>query len=216
MKADLEATPWVTVEGNVPATFGNPLWSLRGDFEMVYRMITGTMDAEVERCCRAEPEAPAAPATDAERALDELRAQPRVVEPAEDDDSAIIAQARLDRVLTDMAATAERLARTEEELARVRADATAREGERDGKAADVESLLAQLTDRDLRIAALERRREEELNAVQRSLTLESQANRTLRTSLDAVRSGLSAILVDGRGAMVAHDLMALLRRIEDA
>ena len=96
------------------------------------------------------------------------------------------------------------------------ADATAREGERDGKAADVESLLAQLTDRDLRIAALERRREEELNAVQRSLTLESQANRTLRTSLDAVRSGLSAILVDGRGAMVAHDLMALLRRIEDA
>lgn len=53
------------IEGNVPATFGNPLWSLRGDFEMIYRMITGTMDAEVERCCRAEPEAPAAPATDA-------------------------------------------------------------------------------------------------------------------------------------------------------
>ena len=53
------------IEGNVPATFGNPLWSLRGDFEMVYRMVTGTMDAEVERCRRTEPEAPAAPATDA-------------------------------------------------------------------------------------------------------------------------------------------------------
>ncbi len=52
------------IEGNVPATFGNPLWSLRGDFEMVYRMITGTMDAEVERCCRAEPEAPAAQPAD--------------------------------------------------------------------------------------------------------------------------------------------------------
>ena len=102
------------------------------------------------------------------------------------------------------------------ELARARADAAAQEGERDRKTSDVESLLGQLTDRDLRIAALERRREEELSAVQRSLTLESQANRTLRTSLDAVRSGLSAILVDGRGAMVAHDLMALLRRIEDA
>jgi hypothetical protein len=47
------------VEGNVPATFGNPLWSLRGDFEMVYRMATGTMDAEVERHCRAPSEAPA-------------------------------------------------------------------------------------------------------------------------------------------------------------
>lgn len=53
------------IEGNVPATFGNPLWSLRGDFEMVYRMITGTMDAEVERCCRTEPEAPEAPVHDA-------------------------------------------------------------------------------------------------------------------------------------------------------
>ncbi len=53
------------VEGNVPATFGNPLWSLRGDFEMIARMIAGTMDAEVERCTRAAEEAPSdAPASD--------------------------------------------------------------------------------------------------------------------------------------------------------
>lgn len=133
-----------------------------------------------------------------------------------DDDTVLQSGSRIDALVANLSATAERLARTEEELARARADAAAQEGERDRKTSNVESLLGQLTDRDLRIAALERRREEELSAVQRSLTLESQANRTLRTSLDAVRSGLSAILVDGRGAMVAHDLMALLRRIEDA
>ncbi|MFO0608519.1 MAG: hypothetical protein U0324_35465 [Polyangiales bacterium] len=160
----------------------------------------------------------------------ELEARPTDV--LADDDTVLQSGARVDALVADLSATAERLARTEEELARARAEAAkpgaaeAAEalraelaelsGERDRKAADVEALLGQLTDRDLRIAALERRREEELSAVQRSLTLESQANRTLRTSLDAVRSGLSAILVDGRGAMVAHDLMALLRRIEDA
>ena len=37
------------IEGNKPATFGHPLWSLRGDFEMISRMIAGTMNAEVER-----------------------------------------------------------------------------------------------------------------------------------------------------------------------
>jgi hypothetical protein len=37
------------VEGNVPATFGHPLWSLRADFRMYGKMIAGTMDAEVAR-----------------------------------------------------------------------------------------------------------------------------------------------------------------------
>lgn len=44
------------IEGNMPATFRHPLWSLRGDFEMMARMITGTMAAEVERCARAAEE----------------------------------------------------------------------------------------------------------------------------------------------------------------
>lgn len=51
------------IEGNKPATFGHPLWSLRGDFEMISRMLAGTMDAEVERCAAmqgAPAEAPAA------------------------------------------------------------------------------------------------------------------------------------------------------------
>jgi hypothetical protein len=39
------------VEGNVPATFGHPLWSLRADFVMWRKMLEGTMDAEVERHC---------------------------------------------------------------------------------------------------------------------------------------------------------------------
>ncbi|APR81454.1 Hypothetical protein A7982_06803 [Minicystis rosea] len=41
------------VEGNRPATFKHPLWSLRGDFRMWWKMATGTMDAEVERVTQA-------------------------------------------------------------------------------------------------------------------------------------------------------------------
>lgn len=41
-------------EGNVPATFGHPLWSLKADFVMMSKMLDGTMDAEVERVMRAE------------------------------------------------------------------------------------------------------------------------------------------------------------------
>lgn len=37
------------VQKNKPATFKYPLWSLRGDFEMLARTYAGTMDAEVER-----------------------------------------------------------------------------------------------------------------------------------------------------------------------
>lgn len=36
-------------EKNKPATFGNPLWSLRGDFRMWRLMLTGKMGAELER-----------------------------------------------------------------------------------------------------------------------------------------------------------------------
>src|SRR5215471_15867205 len=46
------APAWVGhffIEGNRPATFKWPLWSLRADFIMAAKMIAGTMDAEVER-----------------------------------------------------------------------------------------------------------------------------------------------------------------------
>jgi hypothetical protein len=41
------------VEGNKPATFKHPLWSLRGDFRMWKLMATGAMDAEVERITKS-------------------------------------------------------------------------------------------------------------------------------------------------------------------
>ena len=37
------------IEGNRPATFGYPLYSLASDFVMLAKMAAGTMDAEVER-----------------------------------------------------------------------------------------------------------------------------------------------------------------------
>ncbi len=42
------------IEGNRPATFGHPLWSLKADFVMWKKIADGTMDAEVERICGAE------------------------------------------------------------------------------------------------------------------------------------------------------------------
>jgi hypothetical protein len=38
------------IEGNKPATFDHPIWSLRADLVMWKKIATGTMDAEVERC----------------------------------------------------------------------------------------------------------------------------------------------------------------------
>ncbi len=49
------------VEGNVPATFGHPLYSLRADFVMWKKMLEGSMDAEVERHVARET-TPAEPA----------------------------------------------------------------------------------------------------------------------------------------------------------
>jgi hypothetical protein len=53
------------IEGNKPATFGHPLWSLKADFVMWKKMIDGSMDAEVEKWMKEatdEQEAPAASA----------------------------------------------------------------------------------------------------------------------------------------------------------
>jgi hypothetical protein len=44
------------LEGNVPATFGHPLYSLKADLVMWKKMLDGTMDAEVEKhTAEAEP-----------------------------------------------------------------------------------------------------------------------------------------------------------------
>ena len=39
-------------EKNRPVTFGNPLWSLRGDLRMFARSVTGKMSAELESARR--------------------------------------------------------------------------------------------------------------------------------------------------------------------
>lgn len=42
------------IEGNKPATFTHPLFSLRADFVMWRKIVEGTMDAEVARVLAAE------------------------------------------------------------------------------------------------------------------------------------------------------------------
>lgn len=46
-------------EGNRPATFGHPLWSLRGDFKMLSLMLRGEMEAELARVNAAAAQAEA-------------------------------------------------------------------------------------------------------------------------------------------------------------
>jgi hypothetical protein len=44
------------IEGNKPATFGYPTWSLKADLVMWSKMLAGTMDAEVARVLGADAE----------------------------------------------------------------------------------------------------------------------------------------------------------------
>lgn len=56
------------VEGNVPATFGHPLWSLQADFVMWKKTLEGSMDGEVERVLAADASSPTPPAVTREDA----------------------------------------------------------------------------------------------------------------------------------------------------
>lgn len=44
------------VEGNIPATFGHPLYSLRADFVMWKKILDGSMDGEVEKYTQRAPQ----------------------------------------------------------------------------------------------------------------------------------------------------------------
>jgi hypothetical protein len=58
------AFAWVghfRIEGNRPATFRYPLWSLRADFKMFFWFVTGRMDREVTRLYGRPDPAPDAP-----------------------------------------------------------------------------------------------------------------------------------------------------------
>src|SRR5499427_8177687 len=47
---------WIShffIEKNRPATFSYPLWSLRADFRMWWKIVSGTMQAEVDRVVAA-------------------------------------------------------------------------------------------------------------------------------------------------------------------
>lgn len=54
---------WIShffIEHNRPATFKYPAWSLKADFVMWWKMVTDTMDAEVERVAQAKAQTAAA------------------------------------------------------------------------------------------------------------------------------------------------------------
>ncbi len=71
------APAWIghfVIEGNRPATFKHPLWSLRGDIKMLALALAGQMQAEVDRVCAAAHPTAAAASTRAPTATPTARA----------------------------------------------------------------------------------------------------------------------------------------------
>lgn len=181
-------------------------------------------------------------AVEAERdVLQATASAPQALLDAADSDGG--SHARVDQLMADLADTVGRLAQTEEALADARGTAQALEealasrshaeaqglgdelealrGEcaalrarldaereeasaRDGR---LQGLMAQLDDRDRLVVTLERRLRDEVDAL-------AQMNLSLKQGLEQVRGRIADILVDGRGAMVSHDLLGVLRAIE--
>lgn len=48
------------IEKNKPATFQHPLWSFIGDYKMIWLMLTGRIDGEVERLTKTGGKGPPA------------------------------------------------------------------------------------------------------------------------------------------------------------
>lgn len=133
----------------------------------------------------------------------------------------VAVEVRADQALTDLGQTAERLAATEEALRdvklRLRAtetDLAASRREQTVLAERVDEAAAQLDERDRRDAAAEQRHREQLVALQDRVTSAELRVQAQRELLGGVRSSVSSILADGRGALVVHDLLQILRTVE--
>jgi septal ring factor EnvC (AmiA/AmiB activator) len=130
---------------------------------------------------------------------------------------------RADQALADLGRTAERLAATEESLRDLRTRLRSTESELAASrreqavlAERVDEASAQLDERDRREAAAEFHRREQLVALQDRLASAELRTQSLRELVASVRSSVSAILADGRGALVAHDLLQILRAVESS
>jgi hypothetical protein len=136
---------------------------------------------------------------------------------------AVAVDVRADQALADLGRTAERLAATEESLRDLRtrlrnteSELAASRREQAVLAERVDEASAQLDERDRREAAAEFHRREQLVALQDRLASAELRTQSLRELVASVRSSVSAILADGRGALVAHDLLQILRAVESS
>ncbi|MEZ4390035.1 MAG: hypothetical protein R3A48_02975 [Polyangiales bacterium] len=135
----------------------------------------------------------------------------------------VAVEVRADQALTDLGQTAERLAATEEALREVRlrlrateAELAASRREQTVLAERVDEAAAQLDERDRRDAAAAQRHREQLVALQDRVTSAELRVQSQRELLGGVRSSVSSILADGRGALVVHDLLQILRTVESS